>query len=209
MPNLPSKVFHVVDAANWASIQQNGLLSTDALLRRGKFPIEIESQVRGYRRSGIELPDGTYIRDQSPMPPTALSKCLDADLQPSDWYTLINEHVFFWIDQNRVERHCQALRRRRQIIMIFNAASLVAAYKSVAYVTPFNIGSATRKPAQRGLRTLVPVAQWCESGWAREALPNIQPRRTRHKPSELIIRQGVLDWKAHLIDTQEVPISSA
>jgi len=171
MPNLPAKAFHFVDAANWAAVQQQGLCSTDELLRRGAFGTEVEAVVRAHRPEGVTLPDGRYIRDQRPMPPQALARCLDPGLASADWYGLLNGCVFFWLDAERVQRHRAALRGRPQVLLTFDARALAAAHADVAHVTPFNIGSAVRKAAPRGLRTLVPLAQWQAEGWASEALP--------------------------------------
>jgi hypothetical protein len=43
-----------------------------------------------WRATGMDLPGGAHIRDQSPMPPAALARCLDAGLAPQDWYDLVN-----------------------------------------------------------------------------------------------------------------------
>jgi hypothetical protein len=113
VPNLPAKAFHFVDVANWPAVQQQGLCSTDELLRRGAFGPEVEAAVRAHRPEGVTLPDGRYIRDQRPMPPGALARCLDPGLVPADWYALINGCVFFWLDPERVPRHRAAPRGRR------------------------------------------------------------------------------------------------
>jgi hypothetical protein len=74
---LPPFVYHLADAENLPSIERHGLFSTSALLDR--------IGIRGSKRAGIEraqrlsrtvLADGVVIRDQKPMPPEALQKCL-------------------------------------------------------------------------------------------------------------------------------------
>ncbi|KLN56838.1 DUF7002 family protein [Variovorax paradoxus] len=203
MPSLPAKAFHFVDAANWPAVQQEGLCSTDELLRRGAFDTEVEASVRAHRPEGIALPDGRYIRDQRPMPPRALARCLDPGLAPVDWYALLNGCVFFWLDPERVQRHRAALRGRPQVLLTFDVRALAAAHEAVAHVTPFNIGSAMRKAAPRGLRTLVPLAQWQATAWASEALTGQAVRAAGHRPAELVLRvAAVSDAMRHVTATE-------
>ncbi|WP_307654901.1 DUF7002 family protein [Variovorax paradoxus] len=205
MPNLPAKAFHFVDAANWAAVQQQGLCSTDELLRRGAFDTEVEALVRAHRPEGVTLPDGRYIRDQQPMPPRALARCLDPGLAPADWYGLLNGCVFFWLDAERVQRHRAALRGRPQVLLTFDALALAAAHADVAHLTPFNIGSAVRKAAPRGLRTLVPLGQWQAKGWASEALSGQTARAASHRPAELVLRAAAVpDAMRHVTATEMI-----
>lgn len=192
MPSLPAEAFHFVDRANWAAVQAQGLCSTDELLRRGAFGAEVDAAVRAHRPQGVTLPDGCYIRDQRPMPPQALARCLDPGLAPSDWYALLNSCVFFWLGPDRVERHRAALGNRPQVLLTFDARALAASYEAAAHVTPFNTGSAMRKAAARGLRTLVPLAQWQTGGWTSEALPPQPVRAASHRPAELVFLRAAM-----------------
>jgi hypothetical protein len=201
---LPAQVFHIAEAVNWPSIQRDGLLSTDALLRRDGLAPEIERRVRGYRPAGMSLPNGIHVRDQSPMPPEALGRCLDDGLTPEDWYRLVNGCVFFWIDPERVERHLHALRRRAQVLLTIDAEALAEAYATAAFVTPFNVGAARRKPARRGLRTFVPLGRWSLDGWAAEAVNGTRPRSPSHPPSELVIRGTTVDIMPYVVGVREI-----
>lgn len=207
MPSLPAKAFHFVDRANWAAVQAQGLCSTEALLNRGAFGPEVEAAVRAHRPQGVTLPDGRYIRDQRPMPPQALARCLDPGLAPADWYALLNGGVFFWLDPDRVERHRAALSGRPQVLLTFDARALAAAYEAVAHVTPFNIGSAVRKAVARGLRTLVPLTQWQAQGWTSEALPKRPVRAASHRPAELVLRAAVPDAMRFVTATETIDTS--
>ncbi|SFQ12983.1 hypothetical protein [Variovorax sp. 770b2] len=204
MPSLPAEAFHFVDRANWAAVQRQGLCSADELLRRGAFGAQAEAAVRAHRPQGVTLPDGCYIRDQRPMPPQALARCLDPGLTPADWYALLNSCVFFWLDPDRVERHRAALSNRPQVLLTFDARALATACEAAAHVTPFNTGSALRKAAQRGLRTLVPLAQWRARGWASEALPQQPVRAASHRPAELVFRAALPDAMRFVTATQAI-----
>lgn len=152
-----------------------------------------------FRPNDLELPGGERIRDQSPMPPAALARCLDQGTSPQDWYRLVNNHVFFWLSPERMQRHGMALRTRAQILFTMDTAALVAAYHDSAFVTPFNIGNARRMPATRGLRTLCPVASWRANGWKLETLPGGRRRPTSHPPAELLITGAVPDIHRFII----------
>lgn len=205
MPSLPAEAFHFVDRANWEAVQAQGLCSTDELLRRGAFGAEVEAAVRAHRPQGVTLPDGCYIRDQRPMPSQALARCLDPGLAPADWYALLNSCVFFWLDPDRVARHRAALGHRPQVLLTFDARALATAYEAAAHVTPFNTGSAMRKAATRGLRTLVPLAQWQARGWTSEALPQQPVRAASHRPAELVfLRAAVPDAMRFVIATEAI-----
>ena len=186
-------MYHFADAANTRSIEQLGLLSTMELLRRRGVDARTAAQAIAYRPTDVELPSGERIRDQAPMPPAALATCLDPGLSPLDWYRLVNSHVFFWLSRERVERHGKALRRRAQLLLTVDTAALVAAYEHRAFVTPFNIGNARRKPARRGPRTLCPVTSWRAHGWKLEAPPGCRPRPSSHGPVELLVEGSVPD----------------
>ncbi len=182
MPELPAAAYHFVDAHNWPSVQREGLLVARSLLSRNG-----EDESGSWRPGLTTLPDGSLLRDQAPARPEALRNCLDQGLSPGDWYALLNAHVFFWLDRDRVRRHARALRDRPQYLLILDIRMLASVHGDRCAVTPFNIGSAVRRPAARGLRTLVPLPDWRISAWAGEALPGNPPRSPRHPPAELVL----------------------
>ena len=200
------RVYHLVDAANWASIQRHGLLSMAALLdRAGIAGAERERLLRTQRRSGLTLSDGSVIRDQVPMPPAALARCLHG-MQPEDWYALLNSKVFFWLDPDRLNRQRRAGGLQwPALVMIVDAERLLRQYATRAAVTPFNTGNARRKPAQRGNASFVPYAAWQESAWTSEAsLLGKAPRPASHVPVELAIADAVPDVMRFVADVREL-----
>ncbi len=127
------------------------------------------------------------------MPPATLRRCLDFGLDADDWYALVNNGIYFWLDPDRADRHQRALRGRPQVRLELSVDRILNVYRPAAFVTPFNIGSAVRRPAQRGLRTLVPVMRWRETAWLDEALPGKKTRPSSHRPAELVIQQDMPD----------------
>jgi hypothetical protein len=140
----------------------------------------------------MTLPNGAMVRDQNPMPPAALARCLHG-LTPTQWYALLNSKVFFWVDAERLDRQRRAC-GGAQVVLVIDAAPLLDRYRGRAAVTPFNTGNARRQPAARGACTFVPYATWSEDGWASEASAlGTRPRSKSHRPAELAIEYSVPD----------------
>lgn len=187
------RVFHIAEADNWPSIQRDGLLSAQALFERAGARPEDRTAIEKHRPVRAVLGDGTVIRDQSPMPPSALKPCLRG-LTPTQWYALLNGKVFFWFDEERVARHLHACRRTAQIVLTIDAEALLARHATRSSVAPFNTGNARRKPAVRGHATFVPWVAWQASGWRSESEGlGTTPRAKSHRPAELTVDHAVPD----------------
>jgi hypothetical protein len=72
MPQLPQYVMNLAESANWPSITAYGLLPAANLMKLS----QPEGMRTLHRRNHTVLPNGVHIRDQGPMPPKALNKCL-------------------------------------------------------------------------------------------------------------------------------------
>ena len=148
---------------------------------------------RCHRPASLRLPSGVLIRDQRPMPPKALRRCLTSGLTPADWFELLNSKVFFWLDPGRLNRQRLAGGALPQIALVINAADLLMKYNGFATVTPINTGNALRFAAPRNLTTFVPYERWLIDGWAYEDIPGARPRPRSHRPAELTISEAVPD----------------
>jgi hypothetical protein len=192
--NLPRHVYHLAEEANWPSIRRLGLLpATELIARAGLSGADRDRLERSQRADHTILPDGVAIRDQRPMPATALRTCL-VGMDPAEWYALINARVFFWLDADRLNRQRAACNARPQVALTVDAVGLVRDYGHVAAVSPITSGNARRRPARRGLATFVPYASWVESGWASEAAALGTKERSRsRRPAELTIFGAVPD----------------
>ncbi len=83
-----TRAYHMAKAANWPAIQRDGLHSARALLDlAGIAGKERERLERRQRVTHTVLPNGVQVRDQRPMPPAALERCL-IGMSPSEWYAL-------------------------------------------------------------------------------------------------------------------------
>jgi len=194
--STPEHIFHLAEGENLNSILQHGLMSTAKLVATcGLLDQDRQNMLRGHRSSHLRI-KGVLIRDQVPMPPGALAPALMDGMEPGDWYALINEHVFFWPDRDRLDRHLKACGSRPQYLMVFDAAELFNHFGDQAYVSPFNSGNARRKPAQRGRETFVSYRIWVKHGW-----PTGQRSRP---PAEFLFRCDVPAIKPYLVNIERL-----
>ena len=200
-----TRVYHMAEAANWPAIQRDGLLSASALLDRVAMTEPQRDQLERCQRPRLcTLADGTQIRDQTPMPPEALARCL-VGLTPAEWYALINARVFFWLDPARLNRHLRACAPRSQVVLTMDAQQLIAAYVDRIALTPINTGNARRQPAKRGAATFIPYTTWQASGWDSEAAAlGTRPRPRSHAPVELTVVGAIPAAMTFVVDVQEL-----
>ncbi|OQW31468.1 MAG: hypothetical protein A4E19_07570 [Nitrospira sp. SG-bin1] len=198
---LPTCIYHLAEAANWPSIQRDGLQSARRLMRAAGLPRAEQNRLeRTQRLTHTILPTGVHIRDQHPMPPAALDRCL-CGMNSSDWYATINARVFFWIDPDRLNRQKAACESRPQVVFVVDTAALIAAHEQCIAVTPINTGNARRKAARRGAATFVPLLTWMRSGWESEAAAlGVPLRRASQQPVELTVLDSVADIMRFVIE---------
>jgi Family of unknown function (DUF7002) len=198
--NLPRHVYHLAEEANWPSIKRIGLLpAAELIARAGLSGADRDRLGRSQRVSHTVLPDGVEIRDQLRMPATALRACL-VDMEPADWYALMNSRVFFSLEPTRLNGIRGGCEPRAQVVLTLDTAGLMADYRGLASVTPINTGHALRRAARRGAATFVPYASWVESGWASEvAQLGIRERSRSHRPVELAIAGAIPDAMRYVL----------
>jgi hypothetical protein len=190
------RLYHLADADNVPSILEHGLHSTERLLGlTGMAETERAAFLRCQRRDSLRLAEGVTIRDQRPMPPSALAPALDDGLEPGDWYALLNSYVFLWPDRERMDRQRRACGDRAQAILTFDAVALFDHFGAQAFLSPINSGNARRKPARRGRATLVPYATWLQDGWP--------TRRRSYSPAEVLFGCVLPAQAPYLIDIAE------
>jgi hypothetical protein len=192
-------LWHMAAANSWPSIKKHGLLSTSALLRR--------YGVRGARRLAIEtkrrpecvtlqklgLPDAV-IRDNKPATDSALAKCLQDGLLPSDWYRILNERTFFWLSRIRLRRllGARAYRNNPQTVLTISASSLLETHESCIELSPINSGSTIYRPVPRGKSTFLSIQDYDYDYWRKK-------RGRDDAVVELIVRHSVPDIRKHVI----------
>ena len=192
--NIRPFVYHLAEAGNWPSIQRDGLFSTCALLERAGMSGAIRAVIeREHRPKRTILSNGLVIRDQKPIPPAVLQRCL-LGLTTTQWYQLLNSKVFFWFDIDRLNRQRRACGDFPQVVLKIITDRLLNRYAARAAFTPINTGNARRRPALRGAATFVPYGVWADTAWLSEAHAlGTRPRPKNHLPVELTIADRVPD----------------
>jgi hypothetical protein len=186
-------LFHMAEAGSWPAIEAQGLLSTSALLDlygiKGMARTRIEACRRpeGVRLRHDGLP-GATVRDQVPMDDASLRRCLQDDLEPADWYRLLNGKVFFWFTRARLQRLLNARLNRSQShdVLELDAAPLVAAYRDRITLSPINSGTTRLFPVARGRRTFLSIDEYPYAEWR-------QRRPRGERVVELAVDGGVPD----------------
>lgn len=196
-------VYHLVDERNWASVWVQGLRSTASQIRDEPLDErERQLMLRQQRRFELVLTSGSVLRDQRPAAVTSLRKCL-VGCTPWDWYELLNQWVYLWVDPARLERQRRAQHPdTRHRILILDARRIIELHLERAHVTPINSGNATRNPAARSPRSFVPVEQWAHDRWASESMATGRPPRPPSTPpAELVIRDSIPDLEGVITRT--------
>lgn len=198
------RLWHMAEDGSWPSIEEHGLLSTSALVDlygingNERNTIILQRRSRSVPISRVGLPDAV-IRDNIPMTDSALRKCLNDSLTPSQWYEILNGKVFFWLSQDRLRRllGAKAYRDKTQTVLTIDTASLVNAYRNRISLSPINSGSTIMKPQPRGLDTFLPIAEYPYDFWKNK-------RSRKSAVIELVVDHSVPDIKDHVIAVHRV-----
>ncbi len=123
------------------------------------------------------------------MPLESLETCLSPDLQPRDWYKLINGKIFFWATKERLRWFlgAQEYKNSPHIVIKVDTSVLLNHYANHIRLTNLNTGSTiSRKPyhpRKRGLESF-------------QRIENFSPFS---KVVELAIDYGIPDIMSHTI----------
>jgi hypothetical protein len=155
--SLYPRLYHMAQAGSWPSIQRIGLRSTTALLNLfevgGDERFAIESR---HRPESVPITHPKYgtaiIRDQKPMSESALIKCL-RNTSPRSWYELLNQRVFFWVTEERVNTllGARAYKKDEHVVLTLDTSSLIRKYADQITLSPINSGSTVYDPKPRGV----------------------------------------------------------
>lgn len=155
---LYPRVYHMAERGAWDSIRAHGLMSTTAVLDhlkvQGDDRARFESVHRDQKmdvRAGH--PSNIVLRDQKPMPEGRLIQALTDGTTPQQWYELINEKVFFWVEEERLHRLLGArdYRNLEHDVLTLNSSELVQAYADKIWLCHMNSGNTWPIPHRRGI----------------------------------------------------------
>jgi hypothetical protein len=189
-------LYHLTHVDNVESIRERGLLSTSALL--DLFGIEGDERraiEESNRRELVPIVHDVHgraiLRDQKPMDDRGLTRALRDGITPVEWYRLVNRHVFFWVDEGRVERllGAQAYRDDRHALVISRTAGLFERHVQDVVLSPINTGATKPMPHPRGRDCFVPMDTYPYDEWHAK-------RRGRDPVVEVAVAAAVPDLMA-------------
>jgi len=159
-------LYHMAEADTWESIKKHGLRSTSALLDlfqvNGEQRTTIEKE---HRPDSVEISHRRYgkavIRDQKPMSDADLKRCL-IGLQPSDWYQVLNRHVFFWPTRKRLSTmlNAKTYKSQKHTVLTLDAGRLLKDHEAQVRLTAINSGCTKPMARPRGKQTFMTLDQF-------------------------------------------------
>jgi hypothetical protein len=192
----------MAEVGSWPSIQRHGLLSTTALLSlfgvTGDARHKIES---AHRPLSIPISHPKYgqavVRDQIPMREADLRRCLLDGLTPVEWYRMLNDRVFFWVTQERLETllRARAYRDRMHTVLVLETQSLVVDYAKQVVLSPMNSGCTVPFAHPRGRETFRTLSDYPFEARRKSAGSNAVV--------ELAVSEGVYNTQNYVIEVRE------
>jgi hypothetical protein len=91
----------------------------------------------------VEHPEfgAATIRGHGPLNTASLADALDG-MTVEQWFAVLNERVFFFLQRKRLDALLGAYKREPQLVITIDTASRVDAYKSRTELCKFNSGFA-------------------------------------------------------------------
>lgn len=186
------RLYHMAMRDSWPLIQRHGLLPTNQLLDLFEVPEERRTELTTRRRpASVRIEHPTHgsatVRDQIPMFDHHLQSCLTDGLAPVDWHRRLNERVFFWLTEDRLQRLlcAGAYRGQDHLVLTLDAAALVADHRDRIELAPINTGCTRPFATPRGVGTFQPISSYPYSEWRRRG------RSRREAVVELTVIGGI------------------
>ena len=193
----------MAESGTWNSIKLHGLLSSQALV--DLFEINGDERrkiLEDHRPESIAISHPKHghavIRDQKPMRDSALFKCLNDGLTPTDWYQILNKRVFFWLTEERLLRllGARAYRSKAHCILTIDTAKLLAKHSARVMLCHINSGSTIFRPQPRGNNTFKTIAEYPFEEW-------IEKRGVPNAVVELVVDYSVPDIRDFILRVDE------
>lgn len=153
----------MAESGSWASIKQNGLFSTTALLDAFKITEDKRREIETkQRRASLVIgnfPSGPVtIRDQIPLNERALVRIVDG-MSTGEYYELLNGKTFFWSRKERLERLLNGKHYRERVhdVLTIDTETLVRKHGAEIWLSSINSG-AFYGSGRRGIQTFKRIA---------------------------------------------------
>jgi hypothetical protein len=191
-------LFHMASAGSWPTIQAHGLWTTQQIVAtsEGVFENAALTERRPHSITAEHPILGRVtIRDQAPLRLQFLEGCL-TDMSVKQWLDALNDRVFFWLHQDKLDTLLGARRYRssEQDVLVIDTKSLLDAHEVRVRLSPVNSGATLYPNATaRGSHTFATI----------EDYPYAERRRTgktvREAVTELAVIDGVHDIRDHVV----------
>ena len=150
-------LYHVTDPRNWEGILKHGLMPTSRILSLREVSDEDRDCINQRRwRESVPLTHPIHgdavITDHKPLSETKLWNCLDDGLTPADWLALLDERVFFWVDEEHRDKFltAQLKHARDRLVLVLDSLNMARSHGDQMELSPFNSGSTFYDAARRG-----------------------------------------------------------
>lgn len=198
---LYPRIYHMAERGAWDSIRQHGLMSATAVLDHFKLEgderIPFESAHRGQKmevRAGD--PSSIILRDQKPMPEERLLKALANGTTPQQWYELINNKVFFWVEEERLHRLLGArdYRKLEHDVLTLDSSTFIPAYAEKIWLCHMNSGNTWPYPHSRSREVFLKIPDY----------PVSRSGKPVKKVVELVVDYSVPDVADHVVQVRRM-----
>ena len=186
------RLFHMAAAGTWPSVREHGLLPTRTIVTTSGLPAPEQEQLLGHRRvssTTVEHPrlGRVVLRDQGPLRLDLLERRL-TDMTVPQWLDVLNDRVFFWPDERRLDGLLAARRYRgsEHTVITLDTAGLVRAHEPNVRLSTINSGATLYPNAPpRGSQTFLRLSE--------------HPAHGGRPLAELVVIGGVVDVAAHVV----------
>lgn len=187
-------LWHLAHADSWPSIERQGLLSSQEIVRRWEVPKSDAEQLLSSRRpESVVLDDPTLgravLRDQHPLSEARLGPILTDGMTVAEWLRLLNSMVFFFPEEKGMRTLYAAYSREPAVAIRIRTRSLLSLHGSRVRLAGINTGYTMRKPALRGRDTFQPVRRYDER---------------QRKVQEVAVLEELADLRDHLLSVEHL-----
>lgn len=162
---LYPRLYHVAEGGSWPSIERRGLLTSADLCATFDVPADRRDALLRARRPvkvTLEHPaqGRAVLRDQGPLSEGKLRACLQDGMSVGDWLATLNDRVFFWLQQNRLQRMLKAYPDQDHDVLTVDTEALLARHRERVVLSRINSGSTAYAARPRGRGTFLPVQDY-------------------------------------------------
>ncbi len=203
------RLFHIAWEGSWPNIRKYGLMSTKNLLEFYHVNREeAESLVSEHRSHWVEIRrEGlapAVIRDQKPMSDEGVRRALGDEVEPSNWYRLLNSMVFFWPTKKRLltMMRAEAYRGMRHDLVVVDTGKLLSQREDDVRLSPMNSGATKPFPHARSMNLFKRIREYPFD-------ERVRKYRLEGAIAEVCVVDGVKEIGDCVVDVRTVTVEEA